>query len=244
MWRLAPVNLALNDDEIDVWLAPLDAEDADEAERVLSADERERAARFRFASDRQHFVAARARLRIILGKYLQIEPRRIAFDYNKYGKPALGAEAQSNIKFNVSHSGDLALFAFARGREIGVDIERVNADFADEAMARECLTRREIERFRALFGIERERFFFDCWTRKEALVKACGEGLSLAANRIETNAFAESPAVLGARAAESAPTFWSVQPLPQISGYAAALAVEGARLRLRFWRQTDVDSLA
>ena len=243
MWRLPPANLALNDAVTDVWLASLNAENADESERILSDDERERAARFRFAPDRKHFVSARSRLRIILGKYLHLDPCRIVFAYNKYGKPSIGCEARTDIKFNVSHSGNLALFAFARAREIGVDIERVNTNFVDEAMVRECLTRREIERFRALDGIERERFFFDCWTRKEALVKACGKGLSLAANRIETDAFAESPAVLGASVVNLVPTLWFVQRLLQISGFAAALAIEDARPRLRFWRQTKIDLL-
>jgi 4'-phosphopantetheinyl transferase len=246
LWRTATDNFELNDDDADVWrlLLPLETRETLPLERILSSDERCRAARFRFAADKNHFVAARANLRILLGKYLRTDPRRIVFDYNKYGKPALGAEARAtNLKFNVSHSGGVALLAFAR-REIGVDIERLNASFADEATAREFLTRAENERFLTLAETERAQFFFDCWTRKEALVKACGKGLSLAPNRLEVAVFKDFPAALPQTGTESAPSLWSLSALPAISGFAAALAIEGDRPHLRCRQTASADWFA
>jgi 4'-phosphopantetheinyl transferase len=237
-WRLPPANLRLETNEAHVWLARLDGETA-EFERLISDDERVRAGRFRFERDKKRFIAARGFLRVILGKYLQTNPRRIQFEYNKYGKPFLNRESQSSIKFNLSHSDDLALYAFTNGREIGIDIERIKPSFVEEGMVSQCLTAQEIVRFRMLPNTERDSFFFDCWTRKEAYLKACGDGLSLPANQIETSLFSKSPDGFFADNTESRLRRQSFQKVPSIPGCAAALAVEEQSPRLSFWLQSN-----
>lgn len=226
---------------INVWLARLDAENTAESEQIMSDDERTRAARFRFETDKKQFIAARAFLRIILGKYLRANPREICFEYNKYGKPSIGGKRRTEIKFNLSHSDNLALFAVTETREIGVDIERVKSSFVDEGMISQCLTRREIEHFLTLSETDRDLFFFDCWTRKEAFLKACGNGLSLPPNEIETLSLSKVSNGFPENSAESSQIFWTSQKLPSISGYAAALAIEGGSLPVRFRQLTAAD---
>src|SRR5579863_5529204 len=118
--------LVLPEDEVQLWRVDLEAISADESRwlQVLSADEVTRASRFHFSRDRQRFVAARAWLRIILAGYLRTDPNGLSFSYSKKEKPSLGPSfAGSDVAFNVSHSGGIAMLAFTRGREIGVDVE-------------------------------------------------------------------------------------------------------------------------
>lgn len=240
-WQFSPPSdLRLNAGEVHVWLAQLNEENAAELERVISDDERARAERFRFELHKKQFVAARGALRIILGKYLKTSPRQLRFKYNKYGKPSIDGEFTSAIKFNLSHSDGLALYAFGRDREIGIDLERIRASFADEGLAAQCLTPLETARFRTLSGRERDLFFFDCWTRKEAFLKACGNGLSSPANKIETSFLSEFPTSFSetdsSSNAELGHLSLSFQKLPPVPGYAAALAVEGINPQLKCWR--------
>ncbi len=240
-WRLPPADLKLESSATDVWMARLDTVNTAQSEQIISDDERARAARFRFETDRKRFIAARAFLRIILGKYLQINPRQICFQYNKYGKPSIGSEPRPAIKFNLSHSDDLALFAVNETKEIGVDIERIKSSFVDEAMASQCLTGREIEHFQTLSETAREIYFFDCWTRKEAYLKARGNGFSLPPNQIETSLLSELSTSYFENDTESRQIFRSIEKLPPIPGYATALAIEGDNPSVRFWRQFDAE---
>ena len=235
-WNFPPANLKLESGEVHIWLAQLDkVENAVEFEQMISEDERVRADRFRFDLHRKQFVAARGFLRIILGKYLQTNPRQLYFKYNKYGKPAMGEEYQSAIEFNLSHSDNLALYAVAFNREIGIDLERLKPSWIEEAMVFQCLTPQETAHFQSLPENERNLYFFDCWTRKEAYLKACGNGLSLPVNQIETSLSSEFSMSLLRGDSASRPTFGSFQTLPSIPGYAAALAVEGTDPQLKFW---------
>jgi 4'-phosphopantetheinyl transferase len=228
-WQIPPADLKLQSGSVDMWLTRLDTEETAEAEQILSADERTRSARFRFAPDKKRFVAARRFLRIVLGKYLQTAPHEIRFDYNEYGKPSVGGK----IGFNLSHSDNLALLAVTEGQEIGVDIERINPSFVDEQTAKQFLTRREIEYFQTLSGDEQVSFFFDCWTRKEAYLKERGNGLSLPPNQIEV-----APIFL--ENSSQARQFTRFFPtLPAISGYAAALSVELDNPLMRFYNNAE-----
>lgn len=237
------VELTLESGVADVWLARLDAENTAELELIISADERARAARFRFETDKKKFIAARAILRIILGKYLRTNPHEICFEYNQYGKPSIGGGRRTEIKFNLSHSDNLALFAVTKTREIGIDIECVKPGLVDESMVSQCLTWRETEHLQTLSETDRDLFFFDCWTRKEAFLKAWGKGLSLPPNEIETLSLSKFSAGFFEHGAESPKIFWAFQKLPSISGYAAALAIEGGSVPVRFRRLSAADLL-
>jgi len=210
---------------IHVWRARLDlpAGQLEAMRGTLSGDEWERAARRRTAELRDRFIAGRGLLRALLGRYLGAEPASLAFRYGPHGKPALAGE---EICFNLSHSHGLSLFAFARGMEIGVDLERVRPEVPCSRLARRFFSSAESEALHALQEEEQRAAFFRCWTRKEAYIKACGRGLSLPLNQFEVS-LDDPPRLL--RAAESAAEVhrWRFVPLDPGPNYAAALSVDG-----------------
>ncbi|MGH8745060.1 MAG: 4'-phosphopantetheinyl transferase family protein [Burkholderiales bacterium] len=146
---------------------------------VLAEDERERARRFVCDHARRRFIIARARLRRLLAARLAVRPESVALVYGKHGKPALApALADSGLRFNLSHAGDFAVYAFSTSGEVGVDIEQVRAIQDADQVAAHAFSRRENECYRNLDARRRPLAFFRCWTRKEAFVKALGAGLS------------------------------------------------------------------
>lgn len=238
-WLCPPENLSLGLNEAHIWLVRLNEINAIELEQIISDSERSRAARFHFELHKKIFIGSRGILRIILGKYLQINPRRLQFEYGEFGKPYLAGEYGSKIKFNLSHSNDLAIFAVTRRREVGVDIEHINHSFVDERMVSQCLAPLETAHFQSLPKEKRNVFFFESWTRKEAFLKACGSGLAVAPNQLETLSFTDFSKSFAGDNSEYRMSDWSLQTIPLINGYAAALAVEGNSPRLRFWHQRE-----
>ncbi len=142
----------------------------------LSDVERRRAQRFRFERDRRRYVVSRARLRELLGERTGDDPRAVELVYGRNGKPAL---ARTALHFSVSHREELVVYAFARAREIGVDLEALRPLRDADDIAARFFSRHENETYRALAPRERTLGFFNCWTRKEAFVKALGDGLSM-----------------------------------------------------------------
>jgi len=178
---------------------------------MLSASEKQRASRFTFERDRKRFIAARATLRRLLAARLGVQPEEVELVYGQHGKPALGGQfANSGLRFNVSHCDDLAVYAFARGREVGVDVEAVRwfAD-ADDVAAR-FFSDTENKAYAALDSLDKPSGFFNCWTRKEAFIKAIGDGLnhplqSFDATRVsgwEIESFVPAPGFIAAVATE------------------------------------------
>lgn len=143
---------------------------------LLSKDEKQKASRFKFTKDRECYIITRGILRLLLASYLEVEAKDITFDYTSFAKPFLAFK--NPLKFNVSHSGRMATFAFFLGTEIGVDIERVKADFDVLELAQNFFSKNEIESLEKLPKEELPQAFFRCWTRKEAFIKAEGSGLS------------------------------------------------------------------
>jgi len=197
-------------------------------ERVLSAEERSRVARAKHNGYRTRFVYVRAVLRFLLGHYLGSDAAAIDIDYGAHGKPRLaGAHAASGLRFNVSHSGDQALFAFARGRSVGVDVERHSRRAAMEAIARRYFAPAEAARIAACDGERRLRAFYACWARKEAVIKACGRGLSMALDGFEVGVDPDVPPRLVCIAAGLAELGdLALVDLPTRPGASAALAVK------------------
>ena len=229
---------ALEHDQVDVWLARLDppAESIGRLWRTLSADECARADRFYLPRDRSRFVAARWTLREILSYYLEEAPDALGFSYNAYGKPALVGAA--GLCFNLSHSHDLAVYAVARGREVGVDVEQVRAELATQEIAEHFFSPGEIVALRALPAEQRVAGFFNCWTRKEAYIKARGMGLSLALDRFDVSlAPGASAALLAVRDEPDEAGRWTLCAIDPDPGYVAALAVagQGWEMRRRRW---------
>ncbi|HEY1658755.1 MAG TPA: 4'-phosphopantetheinyl transferase superfamily protein [Candidatus Sulfotelmatobacter sp.] len=233
--------LTLHENEVQLWRADLDALAPEESrwQQILSTDERKRAARFHFAKDRQHFAAARAILRLILSGYLEIDPDHIDFRYSQKEKPYLaGRCAQSGIMFNVSHSEGVALYAVARGIELGVDVEFIRHEVEVESIARRFFSAYEQEQLSNLPSAERAEAFFRCWTRKEAYIKATGDGLSLPLSQFDVSLAPDSEdALLATRPDSKEAKQWLLREVPAGTGYLAALCARGRRWRLTSWIQ-------
>jgi len=231
------VTLELRPDRIDVWgvsLAPGRC-DLERLRSTLSEDERSRAARFHFERDGRRFILSHGLLRVVLGRYLGLDPARLEFGLGPHGKPALAGKAgDSGLRFNLSHSGDLALYAVTRGREVGVDVERIRAGINWEALARRFFSAREMAALRALPPEDRVRGFFTCWTRKEAYLKARGEGLSLSLGGFSVSAApGAEPALLEVEGEPEEPSRWRLVDLCPAEGYAATLAAEAGPWEVR-----------
>jgi 4'-phosphopantetheinyl transferase len=244
-WDWPPRELALGDDEVHVWRAWLDqpASRLPTLLDTLTLDERARAARFHFQRDRARFIVARGVLRVVLGRYLEIAPNRLRFCYSPYGKPALAEEfGGDELRFNLSHSDGLALYALTRGRELGIDLERIRSDLADEQIAERFFSPREVATLRTLPPDLRVEAFFNCWTRKEAYIKAIGEGLSHPLDQFDVSLIPGGPALLlCTRPDPQEASRWSLQELPLGAGYVAALAVEGHGWRSKCWDWSPPD---
>ncbi|MEX2015115.1 MAG: 4'-phosphopantetheinyl transferase superfamily protein, partial [Candidatus Hydrogenedentales bacterium] len=172
---------ALAADAVHVWRASLVLDDAahDHARRLLAPDERARADRFLRPVHGRRFTAARAALRQVLAQYLDAAPERISFEYTRQRKPYLPAgQNPREIQFNLSHSGDVAIIAIVFGRDIGVDIEHM-APLRDwSGVAQRYFAPEEAAELQRLPDAERLTAFYRCWTRKEAYLKAGGDGLT------------------------------------------------------------------
>lgn len=236
-WLPSPPDVRPSLEEVHVWRTSLDRDGA-EVERLwaaLAPDERERAQRFHFERDRRRFVVARGVLREILGRCLGLAPARIRFAYNKYGKPSLLEDA-GGLRFNVSHSEEAALYACTLGREVGVDIELLRDDFASFEIAERFFSRAEVHSLGSLPPHLRTEGFFNCWTRKEAYIKALGEGLSHPLDSFSVSLAPGEPARLIATDGDPLEAArWSIVDLNPFQGYAAALAVWGSDPEVQCW---------
>jgi 4'-phosphopantetheinyl transferase len=235
-WTAPPAGpLAPGPDEVHVWRASLRPSEAILAslETHLSPDERARAARFRFPQHRTAFVAGRGVQREILARYTGLPPAALAYREGSHGKPELdGPAAAAGIRFNVSNSGDLALYALTLRREIGVDLEVLKPMPDGMDIAKRFFSAPENEIFAALADEVRDLAFFNCWTRKEAYIKAVGEGLSMPLDRFDV-AFApgEPARILRTRGNPAEAERWTMLSLDPGPGYVGALAVEGGGWR-------------
>jgi 4'-phosphopantetheinyl transferase len=238
VWRTAPGVVEAQSNEVHVWRAFPDvlASCLEGLIQILSDDERERAARFYFERDRSRFIVTRAFLRILIGRYLQKAPCEIQFIYGSNGKPFVAGEKQAPLRFNLSHSHGLALYAVTRGREIGVDLECINETMNVEAIAERFFSAHEVAALKSLPQYDKQRAFFACWTRKEAYIKARGERLSVSLGGFTVSLKpAEPPALLNVQNDSEESSRWSFLAIDPDPGYVAAVAVEGRSPLLRCW---------
>jgi len=232
----------LASDEVHSWCASLDVplETSARLYETLTSDERARSARFQFERDRQRFIVARGVLRDLLGRYLQTQPGQIRFVYNAFGKPDLGPEFANRLRFNLSHSAGLALIAIATASNVGVDLEyiRAHSDYAD--IARHFFSAAEVDCMSVFPRHLLAETFFSFWTKKEAYLKARGEGLAIPLNSFSvplTSDPVHTPVDLYAASKDIVPAKrWSLYTLRPAPGYAGALAIEGTGWRLRQWQ--------
>ena len=236
IWHRACGKYELPADEVHVWRATLDQPPESMAGflRVISADEQARAGKFHFEADRKRHIIGRGVSRLLLGHCLGIAAGELQFEYNEFGKPSL--QGGLPLRFNLSHSGELVLVALARGRTIGVDVERMRGDMARAEIARRFFSPRECS---ALAGFAPDlqcEAFFACWTRKEAYLKARGDGLSLPLDQFDV-AFipGEVPRLLETRHDPAEVRRWTICALNPGHGCAAAVAAEGSNWTLKCW---------
>lgn len=223
--------------EVEVWAVALDPPSyhVDHFWTLLSPDEVERARRFRFDQHRRRYVVGRGALRTLLGAYLGREPRDIRFTYGPRGKPGLADGG--DLDFNLSNSDELALVGFLRGVPIGVDVELVRPMEDLEPIARRFFCESETAKLLALPSTVQTDSFFNCWTRKEAYLKAVGEGLAAPLDSFEvTLAPEEAPRMLALKGdVQAAEPWFYAHFLPQ-PGYIGALAIEGGSWEVRTFR--------
>lgn len=236
-WHKPPANLALGADEVHVWRASLNRPHhrLQHLHGILASEECERAAQFHFARDRSHFIAARGLLREILSRYLKLSPESLRFKYTSYGKPYLTDECGGEwLRFNVSHSGELALYALSRGRELGVDIEQIRTGIEHKQIASDFFSKQEVAALHALPAHLQLEAFFLCWTRKEAYIKGIGEGLSLPLHSFDVSLTPGAPASLSAvRGDAQDAAGWTLQALEPGPNYQATLVAEGREWQLK-----------
>lgn len=225
--------------DVHLWTACLDefSQFISVVEPALFPDEKSRASRFKLERHRDRFVIQSGLLRYLLSQYLEVAPSEHSFKRGGHGKPELvTAPGGEPLYFNVSHSDSMVLYAITQATAIGVDIERVRTiDDLDE-IARRFFTPGETAALRALGFEERLVGFFNCWTRKEAVLKATGEGITGGLDIVEVTLKPGGPAqVLNTRGGAEDINHWSLHPLAPVTGYVATLAHQGPPLELKCW---------
>jgi len=236
IWTEPPSSPSLETGTVHVWRIALSQEDhrLERFRSTLDLRELERAGRFHFDKHRRHFIVARGFLRSVVASYLGVQPRALQFEYGAYGKPALASG--HTLRFNLSHSNEVALLAVAIDAELGVDVEHIRPDFAGEDIARRYFSRAEVDVFNTLPPEEQVAAFFRCWTRKEAYIKAIGKGFSQALDAFDvTLAPGVAPALL--RAEDDEASRWWMRDVEVGEGYAGALIVERPVAQVSFFRQ-------
>ena len=240
LWSSPPDGLTLGTSDVHIWRVSLEQPAAlvSNLRQLLAPDEQARADRFHFEIHRRHFIVGRGVLRNLLARYLKIAPADIEFTYSEYGKPAVAdsiAQAR-RLNFNLAHSGEFALYAFTLMGEVGVDIETIRPDFTGDDIARRFFSATEVGCLDQLEPQLRHEAFFNCWTRKEAFIKAKGIGLSLALDQFDVTLAPSEPAeLLRTRWDESEAGRWSLQAIDVGPGYAGAVAVAAHDWRLSCW---------
>jgi len=224
MRQLGP--LGLDDREVQLWVVRLEASERTFARAFswLSPDEVERADRFRFDKHRSAFVLGRAALRALIGGYLRFPPEEASFSYGPKGKPAL-SRPPAPLFFNVSNSGDLAAYAFTFDCEIGVDVEHRRRLLEIESIAQRFFAPDEVAELMDLPASDRPDGFFNCWTRKEAYIKAVGDGLSVPLDSFRVTLQPGVPArLVDLDGSATAAEHWSMHAFTPAPDYAGAIA--------------------
>ena len=238
-WPLRPGEPTLDDAEVHVWafvlhqppekLAPL--------AELLSEDERARAVERRAGPVRDHYIAGRGGLRLLVGRYLRLAPERLQFAYGRHGKPELAGAEAGALHFNLAHSGGLALLAVTRAAPLGVDVERVRPMRDAAQLAERFFSPRESAALKQIPAAELDAAFFQLWTRKEAFVKVSGAGITASLSKFEVTFRSEvPPRVVVVDGDPIAGAVWTLCGLSPAAGYVGALAVPAPRMRACCWR--------
>lgn len=225
---MAPEHPVLHEAELHVWRINLHTEDASRLARaraVLSVGEIAQADRLVLEPARCRCLLGHAALRTVLSRYTQIPPRQITFRYGPHGKPSIDHDG---LEFNLSHSGSMGLVAVMRRTAVGIDIEEINERHAADAIATRFFSEAEQAAYRAFPAEERQAAFFRCWSRKEAVIKALGEGLACPLGSFDVSLDAYDARLLALRRDRADISAWTMFTIEAHPGYAAAAAVIGS----------------
>ncbi len=235
-WESPELLPELGEGQVHLWRIPLEPDPGKIAERActLSPDEHARANAFRFDRHRSRYILRRGALRILLARYVGMDPASLRFQYSERGKPELERQpAGRRLRFNLSDSEDLALLGVTTDRAIGVDVERVRPIPDMDAIARRHFSAGEILEYTQMDPLAKVDGFYACWTRKEAWIKAIGEGLSRELDGFDVTLSPGVPAkLLRVRGAPDEEGRWSLHDVRPSPGYAGAVAVERAEARV------------
>jgi 4'-phosphopantetheinyl transferase len=241
-WPPAPETIRLDPGQIHLWAAALDEFEVQVSKiwGLLSPAEQAEAEKFRFVEGRNRYVVRHGLLRLILGRYLEQLPSAIEFQYGTYGKPELRTDgAGTQLFFNTSHSAGVAVCAIASACPIGVDIERTREIAETEGIARRFFLRNETQTLMTLPPDSRMQAFYSCWTRKEAFLKATGEGIAESLARVEVTLGPEDePRIVSIAGDRGAHEQWRLEPFSPARSYLGCVAYRNTVLALNQWRVT------
>ena len=218
-------SFVLKENEVHVWRVSLDAlaEECEGLAAVLSFDEKQRAERFRFEKDRKQYIVSHGILRKLLSGYLKCEAREIVFAANDFGKPFI---ENARLKFNLSHSENIALIAIANKLEVGVDVEALDRKVEYLDLAKRFFSQSEFEELATYPEKSLIHAFFRCWTGKEAIIKAKGEGLSIPLDSFSLSLSGDGIQKISLSQQEIESSTWALAPIEVNESYLAALAYE------------------
>ncbi len=249
IWAAAPENFELAHGEVHVWcedFALLQAAENNQNLQILAPDEIEKSQRFRFEKDRQNYINARSWLRKIIGKYLQISPDLLRFGYGEYGKPWLQNEEGNphSLQFNLSHSEGVAICALAWEKALGIDLEALRFENSYDNVAENFFSQRERLALQSVAPEFKQIAFFNCWTCKEAYLKARGDGLIFPLDEFDVSLNSEEAKLLGVHHFPEENQRWTLYHLNPKPKFIGALAVEGKPEKLRYFSIIQPDNLA
>lgn len=239
-WNSPSASMSLSTDQVHLWRAWLDLPPASvhRLEHSLSTDERKRAERFRFDRDRRRFIVCRSVLRVILSRYLDMDPCLVELCDGNRGKPQLAnAEIARGLQFNLTHSYELALYVVGRARQVGIDLEYLRSLPDIQQVVSHFFSKDEQECWASLSRNQQLEAFYRYWTSKEAYLKATGQGLAIPLDGQEACKFPRK--YTGTSQVERHQCEngrWCLMTLMPAPGYIAALAVEGAGWYCVFWQ--------
>jgi 4'-phosphopantetheinyl transferase len=221
----------LEENKVIIWLLDLNKTVFDLAWLVslLSDSELKKSQKLVFDKDKKRYIVSHGILRILLGKYIGLPPGFVEYRFNRYGKPELNVDINpEKIKFNLSHSHEKILFAFSRGRELGVDIEYLDPKFPTSDISKRFFSPQEVQELINLPKEQQIQGFFKCWTQKEAYIKAKGMGLSIPLDSFDVSVSPVDPAGLISNKNEPLEIFkWKIQEIQIEGNYASAICAEG-----------------
>jgi 4'-phosphopantetheinyl transferase len=239
LWKQTPPELSLSAETVDIWKIDLKLgnDHIFAHSKILSRAELDRADKYVSGKKSREFIITRSSLRIILGHVLGRHPGTLEFDYTRHGMPYLVPGTGSpDVRFSVSHSHDLALIAVTLDQPIGVDIEKVREEIDYESLARRFFSEQEHRAIMDYEGKGKPRAFFATWTRKEAIVKATGNGIASGLKQFDVSVDPDQPArLLATRWEKEIQSSWSLTNIEAGPDYMACLAMDGSSRPVQYW---------